>query len=87
MRPVSQTSAPFGSEILYLPNFIWLKLLVSESFQRSQIDGAVGVNCVQKNCIIAVVTDQAPYCGPGLLPVLYAVIYFIFLEMTVQISS
>lgn len=70
VRPLSQKSAPFDFEIVHLPNFIWLKLLVNESFPGSQIDETMGVNYVQKSCVIAMVTDQALYCRPGLLPVL-----------------
>lgn len=70
MRLVSQKSVPFDFEIVHLLNFIWLELLVNESFLGSQIDEAMRVNYVQRSCVIAMVTDQAFYCRPGLLPVL-----------------
>lgn len=35
VRPLSQKSAPFDFEIVHLPNFIWLELLVNESFPGS----------------------------------------------------
>ena len=70
MRLVSQKSVPFDFEIVHLPNSIWLELLVNESFPGAQIDEAMGVKYVQRSCVIAMVTDQAFYCRPGLLPVL-----------------
>ena len=70
VRLVSQKSVPFDFEIVHLLNFIWLELSVNESFLGSQIDEAMEVNYVQRSCVIAMVTDQAFYCRPGLLPVL-----------------
>lgn len=87
VRLVSQKFVPFDFEIVHLPNFIWLELLVNESFPGAQIDEVMGVNYVQRSCVIGMVTDQAFYCRPGLLPVLSAVADFIFPEMVVQSSS
>ena len=33
VRPLSQKSAPFDFEIVHLPNFIWLELLVMNHSQ------------------------------------------------------
>ena len=48
MNPISHEAVLFIFEIFYLLNFIWLKLWANESFLRSHIGEAVGMNYIEK---------------------------------------